>query len=219
MGASSADKFGSPQAAALYQAAARGDTQRAQQLMAQGASLNSSNAQKQTLLKVAILEGNRRAFEGLLALGADPAYLGDARDTAMHLAAWQEQPYWLKTLLEKGAPTEPRNGLGETPLFSALGQEANVQLLLKAKADVHAVNNAGDTLLHKAAMTMNLAQVPKLLALGVDPRATNRFGNTFQFAFFKTPESRLSSEAKAIRQDVREWLRARGIPVEDKGQR
>lgn len=219
MSVASEEKFGSPQAAALYQAAARGDTQRARELMAQGASLNSSNAKKQTLLKIAILEDNRRAFDGLLALGADPTYRGDARDTAMHLAAWQDKSYWLKAMLGHGASTEPRDGLGETPLFAALGHEANVQLLLNAKADVHAVNSAGDTLLHKAAMTLNFAQVPKLLALGVNPRATNQFGNTFQFGFFKTPEDRLSREARAIREEVREWLHARGITVEDRARR
>ena len=80
-------KFATPKDAALYQAAARGDLAQARQLLAEGASLNSRNAREMTPLDVAMVEGNRRAFESLLDLGTDPTWLGDAWDTSMHLAA------------------------------------------------------------------------------------------------------------------------------------
>lgn len=213
-----AEHFANPQAAALYSAAARGDLERAKGLIGQGAGLNSANAREQTLLDVAMLQGQRRAFDTLLKLGADPAYLGDARDTSLHLAAALDESYWLQTLLAHGAPTEARNRLGETPLFRALGTPANVALLLAAGADVRARAKHGDTLLHKAAGTNSFAEVPRLLERGVDPRATDRLGKTFQYYLFMGPaELQLSDETKAVRAEVRSWLQQHGIPIEEPG--
>ena len=219
--AKSSERFGSPQAAALYAAASKGDLEHARELIAQGVSIHSANAREMTLLEIAMLEGNRRAFGHLLDLGADPGYLGTHRDSPMHFAAILENPYWLKTLLQRGAPTEVRNKLGRTPLFSAMGPntDANVRLLLEAGADIHAKGNAQETLLHQAADINSFADVVRLLELGVDPRAKDHLGYTFQHSFFQTREDLLSDDAKAARAKVRAWLRERGIPVEDQGQR
>lgn len=211
--------FGSPQAAALYSAAAKGDIERARQLLAQGVSLNSANTKEQTLLKVAMLKGDRKAFDNLLTLSADPAYLGGARDTPMHLAAVLEDPYWLKTLLARGTSTDVPNAMGETPLFRALNQPGNIRLLLDAGANIQARNRQAETLLHVAAAMGANAAVVQFLELGTDPRAINRIGVTFQPAFFMTRESLLNAQAKEARAKVRAWLRAHNIPVEDAGQR
>lgn len=194
-------KFATPKDAALYQAAARGDLAQARQLLAEGASLNSRNVRAITPLDVAMVEGNRRAFESLLDLGTDPAWLGDARDTSMHLAAILHDSRWLAALLKRGFSTEVKNALGETPLFGALGPET--------QANVHARTNAGDTLLHQAALINSFDDIPRLLDLGVDPRAVNEAGNTFQRYFFMGPRNP-ETEKK-----VRAWLSAHGIAVED----
>lgn len=189
----------------------RGDLAQARQLLAEGASLNSRNAREMTPLDVAMVEGNRRAFESLLDLGTDPTWLGDTQDTSMHLAAILHDSRWLAALLKRGFSTEVKNALGETPLFGALGPEtqANVQLLLDAGANVHARTNAGDTLLHQAALINSFDDIPRLLDLGVDPRAVNEAGNTFQRYFFMGPRNP-ETEKK-----VRAWLSAHGIAVED----
>ena len=83
------------------QARPRGDLAQARQLLAEGASLNSRNARAMTPLDVAMVEGNRRAFESLLDLGTDPTWLGDARDTSMHLAAILHDSRWLAALLKR----------------------------------------------------------------------------------------------------------------------
>ena len=204
-------KFATPKDAALYQAAARGDLAQARQLLAEGASLNSRNAREMTPLDVAMVEGNRRAFESLLDLGTDPAWLGDARDTSMHLAAILHDSRWLAALLKRGFSTEVKNALGETPLFGALGPEtqANVQLLLDAGANVHARSKDGRTLLHHAALIGSYDDLLRLLDLGVDPRAVNEGGDTFQCYFFMGPRNP-ETEKK-----VRAWLSAHGIAVED----
>lgn len=215
------ENFGSPQAARLYAAARKSDLVQARQLLAEGVNRNAANAKGQTLLTIAMLAGDRRAFDSLLALGADPAYLGSgATNTPMHVAAMREDPYWLKTLLARGAPLNVRNALGETPLFTALlGPQDNVQLLLDAGADIHARNKYGETLLHQAAATMSFAWVPRFLELGVDPRLTGDVGHTFQAAFFRTDESLLNCTAKSSREKVRAWLRSHGLPVEERAQK
>ena len=194
-------KFATPKDAALYQAAARGDLAQARQLLAEGASLNSRNAREMTPLDVAMVEGNRRAFESLLDLGTDPTWLGDARDTSMHLAAILHDSRWLAALLKRGFSTEVKNALGETPLFGTLGPET--------QANVHARTNAGDTLLHQAALINSFDDIPRLLDLGVDPRAVNEGGNTFQRYFFMGPRD------PDVEKKVRAWLSAHGIAVED----
>ena len=178
-------KFATPKDAALYQAAARGDLAQARQLLAEGASL--------------------------LDLGTDPTWLGDARDTSMHLAAILHDSRWLAALLKRGFSTEVKNRLGETPLFPALGTstQANVQLLLDAGANVHACSKDGRTLLHQAAMIGSFDDIPRLLNLGVDPRAVNEGGNTFQRYFFMGPRD------PDVEKKVRAWLSAHGIAVED----
>ncbi len=194
-------KFATPKDAALYQAAARGDLAQARQLLAEGASLNSRNVRAMTPLDVAMVEGNRRAFESLLDLGTDPTWLGDARDTSMHFAAKLSDSYWLKALLKRGFSTEVKNRLGETPLFPALGTST--------QANVHARSKDGRTLLHQAAIIGSFDDIPRLLDLGVDPRAVNEAGNTFQRYFFMGPRNP-ETEKK-----VRAWLSVHGIAVED----
>lgn len=211
--------FGSPQAAALYSAAAKGDLERARQLIKQGANPNLTNARQQNLLDVAMLKGDRKAFDNLLDLGADPALLGDARDTTVHFAAIMDDSYWLKTLLARGTSTEVPNAMGETPLFRAVNQPGNTRLLLDAGANIQARNRQGETLLHVAAAIGANAAVVQFLELGTDPRVVDRIGVTFQPAFFMTRESLLNAQAKDARAKVRAWLRAHNIPVEDSGQR
>lgn len=74
---------------------------------------------------------------------------------------------------------------------------------------MHARTNAGDTLLHQAALINSFDDIPRLLNLGVDPRAVNEGGNTFQRYFFMGPRD------PDVEKKVRAWLSAHGIAVED----
>ncbi len=212
--------FANPQAAALYQAAAKRDRDGASRLIAAGANPDSRGTQGLNLLEVAMREGDRGAFETLLTVGADPTDRGDSNDTAVHVAAILEDPFWLRTLLDRGVSTEVRNARGETPLFSALGNnkhaDQQVRALLDAGADIHARDDAGATLLHKAARINAFDWVVRFLEAGVEPRATDRLGVTFQPAFFRTRESNLLGSAKASREQVRDWLRRNQIAIEEK---
>ena len=76
-------------------------------------------------------------------------------------------------------------------------------------ANVHARTKTGRTLLHQAAMVRSYDDLLRLLDLGVDPRAVNEAGDTFQRYFFMGPRNP-ETEKK-----VRAWLSAHGIAVED----
>ena len=210
--ASNNERFANAEAAAVYQAAHDGDLARARQILAQRPDiLQSHNTQEMTPLGVAMMSGDRKAFNALLDLGADPTWLGDMRDTDLHLAAILTDRYWLDALIKRGVNLEIPNTLGETPLFAALGAETrgNFELLLKAGADIHARRTAdGETLLHKASAISDYAAVPRLLKLGVDPTLRDHVGYTFQYSYF------LASDNPPHAKEVRAWLDAHNIPID-----
>ncbi|MFP3813671.1 ankyrin repeat domain-containing protein, partial [Bacillus sp. SIMBA_005] len=82
---------------------------------------NAANADGTPLLQRMILQGDRRGFETLLDAGADPASGSDSGNTAVHIAAMQDDGAWLETLLARGADADtPNTKNGETPLYAAL---------------------------------------------------------------------------------------------------
>ena len=211
------ERFASAEAAVLYQAASKGDLAAARQFAARRPELlQSHNTREMTLLGVAMDSGDHKTFNHLLDLGADPAWLGDMRDTDLHHAAKLADSAWLRALLKHSANPNVPNRLGETPLFVAPGPDTrdNFDLLLNAGADIHARASDGSTLLHAAAAINDFTAVPRLLKLGIDPTVRNRLGYTFQYSFFDTREDLLNSEAKTARQQVSAWLDAHHIPLE-----
>ena len=200
----------SAQDQALFTAAKAGDSARCHELIKQGANPNAIHKEL-SLLDWAIKGGNKRAVTTLLEVGADPNFLGPMRDTPMHLGAIVHDPWYLETLLAHGGDPNVRNVLGETPLFRAIGwgeTSKNIDLLLKAGADIHAKAKDGRTLLHQAALVHAHDDLWRFLQMGVDPRARDDLGNTFQRDFFPYPHK------EAFGKKVRAWLEKNGIPVE-----
>ncbi|EHM49558.1 ankyrin repeat domain-containing protein [Cardiobacterium valvarum] len=234
----------------LYQAARAGDKAGGEVLIREGNDLNRVYGRggflPRSLLNLSLFEEDKQAFATLLALGADPNFLGKQEETPMHAAAKKEDPWYLETLLAHGGDANVRDIDGKTPLFAAasLGGSGSIERLVRAGADVqakdedeqtplfavigslnkgsftqlldagadiHATDNDGNTLLHASAGYgfRNNDTFWRLLQMGVDPRAKNRYGNTFQCDFFfKVP----SDEPFATQ--VRDWLTARGIPLD-----
>jgi ankyrin repeat protein len=82
-----------------------------------------------TLLAEFAGNGNTEGVRHLLDLGVDVAALykeGDlyfdiAKDsTALHVAAWKSRPLTVRLLIERGAPIDPLDGKGRTPLALAV---------------------------------------------------------------------------------------------------
>ena len=202
----------SAQDQALFTAAKAGDSARCRELIKQGANPNAIHKEL-SLLDWAIKGGNKRAVTTLLEVGADPNFLGSMRDTPIHFGAIVHDPWYLETLLAHGGDPNVRNVLGETPLFGAIGwgeTSKNIDLLLKAGADIHAKAKDGRTLLHQAAVIHAHDDLWRFLQMGVDPRARDSRGYTFQRSFFGHPHDEKTGKK------IRTWLEKNGIPVESK---
>lgn len=120
--------------------------------------LNARDADGMTPLHLAICRNRPRAFDLLVAAGADVrqatgetmlrvdrdggvvVFVGQRRDwTPLHLAAFGNRLAMARVLLEKGAPLNARNDWGETPLYlaAAEGNLSVMRYLMSLGADVN----------------------------------------------------------------------------------
>jgi len=204
-------------AAALAQAAARGDDAAIRTQVAAGADPDAQGERGINLLQYAMLAQSRAGLEALLAAGADPDAPGLGGSTAVHSAAIADAPDYLEIVLAAGAdPDAPHGETGATALADATGPRTDAQfrMLLKAGARPDAADRTGNTPLHKAAMINAGAHVLALLEAGAGPNLRNAQDATFQPYYFKLPASKLNAQARAQREAVVAWLRAHDVPLE-----
>jgi ankyrin repeat protein len=100
--------------------------------------------------------------------------------TALHWAAYHDDPRTAALLIGAGASAKAANRYGVTPLSLACtnGNTEVVELLLKAGADPNATLRGGETALMTAARTGKPGPVKALLARGADVNARDRNGQT-----------------------------------------
>lgn len=206
--------FNDPAVLPMANAIAAGDVERIRAL-ASDTDLSARGRDGVTLLEWAIWTEQPQALAALLEAGADPSAPGIDQETVAHMAAMVEPPEYLEILIEHGAPVDTSSPRGErTPIFRAVENRRGAQfdMLRVAGADLGHVDSMGNTLAHVAANVNDASRVVELLEAGVDPKATNARGQTFQASLFSGSDARLNAEGKAARQRVRDWLSAKGIP-------
>jgi predicted LPLAT superfamily acyltransferase len=160
---------------ALWQAAAKGDTEAVKLLLEEGADVNMKRTSNgTTALSMASQNGHTEVVRLLLEKGADVNVKTTENSTALFIAAEKGQIDIVKLLLGKGADVNTKHTTGATALLqaSAQGHAEIVRLLLKKGADVNVkITNTGSTALLLAAEYGHTEVVKLLLAAKADVNA------------------------------------------------
>lgn len=142
-------------------------------LLLAGADPNEKDAQRNSLLHLAVREESGQALEALLKSPAiDVNAINQAGETPVMLAALKGRLDWVKTLVQRGALI---NEAGWTALhYAASGtQEEVVRWLVKQGADLNARSPNGTTPLMMAAGYGGLSGAEVLIDAGADVALRN----------------------------------------------
>lgn len=152
--------------------------------LAKTSDLNFADESGKTPLIYAIERGNKLQIRDLLKHGADPALQDRIGYTALHHAAVLPDSTALSVLLQAGVSPDLPGGdqvQNKTPLMEAarIGEAANVELLLKHKANPLSQDVHGRTPLMFAAMAPKYAKriVQTLLNHGADHTQADENGH------------------------------------------
>jgi ankyrin repeat protein len=96
-------------------------------------------------------------------------------ESATHIVVKRHDVAWLAFLLDRGAPVDPKDNQGLTPLMVAAqtGDVESARLLLGQGAKPNAVNNSGETSLVMAVHRRDTAMIRLLITSGADPRISD----------------------------------------------
>lgn len=207
----------------LFAAARANDTAKAQRSLAEGANVNARDDRSfegLPPLAWAAGWGSVETAELLLARGAAIDGANEHGITALHVAAFHEQPAVVALLLRHGANVDARSEVGWTPLHKAMERLAvrpateappdaevanvvgSVKLLLASGARIDVRASIVGTPLHLAALTRQRALVEMLLDHGAAVDARDDAGM-----------SPLYQAARMDAAGVAELLLARGAEV------
>ena len=228
--------FHDQKVAALALCAARGDVKEIDRLVAQGADPNAQGLGGKTPLVWAMKARSKEGFKRLLDRGAKFDYKINGEidldtgppDRCLTFAAAgdEDDSEWLEILLRRGANpnrVRPKWGdqiavdytAGRTPIFPAAtsGRAQNVDILVKAGADINHQDNFGRTPLIDAAWQNKFKMVLHLLELGADYRIrANDDGDlAYEMALAENPDGR-SPRDDEVRKIIA-FLEKRGIDM------
>lgn len=196
----------------LIWAASRGDIEVVHELLKHGASSDFRNNNGCNALYSAVDNArldctalllssgytDHKDYDGMTALHSAPTYVQlllqhdlnvNEQDVfqrcPLALAAWRNNALVVAYLLDRGADREMRDIFGATPLLRAI-QYAAVdasKLLLEIKCDMLAVDHESKTVLHRAALsrdvaTINLLTEKKYTLQAIDVNAKDNSGKT-----------------------------------------
>ena len=186
-------------------------------LIHDGANPSANGDAGRSLLEFAIWKEKPKAFNALLAAGADTAHADDEGDTVMCYAAKIEDASYMNALLVKKVDPNVINKIsGDSPLMDAAltGHQPQLHALLQAGARLDAAEPNGDNALIMAAQANKTQVVLDLLAAGADPLAKNQMGATFQRYLNMTPANVAAPEMQREREKIKRWLVGHNVPLE-----
>ena len=214
------DEFSDPQTQRLAQALLDNNGAKVTELIHRGADVNAVDTDGRSMLESAVWKDKHSAFEALLNAGADTAHRDKDGNAVLHYAAESENPVYLTESLARHLDPNVETLGHRTPLMlTVFGKnQAMMHALIAAGANLEVAESNGDTALIIAAQTNSFDQVIELLHAGANPLAGHRIQGkpdmTFQVFLNMTPEKVLSADAKRKKAEIREWLTAHNVPVE-----
>ena len=168
---------------AMLEAAARGEVDTLQRLIAAGASLESANAAGETPLLLAVKNNHLSAAVLLIDAGSNINAQAANRDSPWLLAGALGRTEMLRHMIPKGPDFSVRNRFGGNALIPAC-ERAHVdavEVLLTTKIDVNHVNDLGWTCLLEIVILgdggpRHVKVARLVLAAGADPKIADQDG-------------------------------------------
>ncbi|MDP6425249.1 MAG: ankyrin repeat domain-containing protein [Planctomycetota bacterium] len=148
----------------LTGAAAGGDLDKVQELLAGGMDIEAKGARGFTALTAAIHQDKNGVAKELIRRGADVNARDANEETPLFWATFRGNLGMTKRLLDAGAKINARSRTGNTPLFDAIraGKKKVVELLLRRGADPNQADSSGRTPLSLAGDALQ-AEMVKIL--------------------------------------------------------
>jgi ankyrin repeat protein len=185
-------------------------------LLEAGADINAKDDRGYTVLYRRTLANDIKALELLLSKGADIQCITKYGQSLLHAATSRIDI--MKLLIEKGIKVDTQDNNGKTPLYKCVEEHihaykrAAVELLLSAGADIHCINNDGESLLHAAIFTIDIMELLIVKGIRLDTQDNN--GKT---ALYKSvEENRYGHMHNTI--EVLLSAGARDLPIKDNNQ-
>lgn len=211
-----ADIFPAGPAAAVAEAAARGQIDKVKQLLESGTDINVRGRDGATPLLWALLKGNKAGFRFLLERGADANLQVKQGNSVMSFAAMHEDSRFLELALKHGGdPNLVDPETAKPPIFVSIEnlRMDNIRLLIDGGGNLNFKDRTGSTPLMRAANLNRYDVVYQMLKAGADPMIKNNWGNALPY-FIKDGNVNPKHELYQWRAKVIELLKERGIRVE-----
>jgi uncharacterized protein len=168
---------------AVLEAAARGEVDTLQRLIAAGAALESANAAGETPLLLAVKNNHLSAAVLLIDAGSNINAQAANRDSPWLLAGALGRTEMLRHMIPKGPDFSVRNRFGGNALIPAC-ERAHVdavKVLLTTKIDVNHINDLGWTCLLEIVILgdggpRHVEVAKRVLAAGADPKIADKDG-------------------------------------------
>ena len=168
---------------AMQEAAARGDAETLQRLIAAGVSLESANAAGETPLLLAVKHNHLAAATLLIDAGSNINAQAANKDSPWLLSGALGRTEMLRHMIPKGPDFALRNRFGGNALIPACERAhvETVKLLLTTRIDVNHINDLGWTCLLEIVILGDggprHVEVARLvLAAGADPKIADKDG-------------------------------------------
>jgi ankyrin repeat protein len=189
----------------------KGDKTKVDQMLRAGTSVDCRGIDGMTPLLFAIVNSDKQATLLLLSKGANPNLQDNHGEySPMSLAAGIKDTWLLETLLKNGGNPNLRDKLKETPIFQAVEclRKVNIDILLKAGADINAQNVSGKTPMMDAGDLRLFDMVLYLLQLGADPKIEDNWHYTILYSI---QTAVLNPVGIKERDKVVDWLKQRNL--------